>query len=303
MRQETAQPRPKLQVRPRVAATLKKPQIVTPPSQSMPLTGVQPIVIKSKEQKALEAMQREQEAIKAQAAEKLRKEKLRKKKMPGVPLFGDMPENDRLRPAGHAKIDLTIRWVHERPDGLYLQSRYGMLRICPVSKGGVRVSFRREGDFKISKRTYVKTGSKHSIAGAYASIADDITSNIKWKYRDKGSMVEMTTPGLLLEIDKGAGNIRFLTKDRKVLCEERKTECRLIEADKSWQFFDWKKEKISIPNRGNSLGFSMKGSARYIHGKEGEMLPMMISDRGYRVEVLNEGPVRSLIHISEPTRR
>ncbi len=291
MRQETAQSRPKLQVRPRVAATLKKPQIVTPPSQSMLLTGVQPIVIKSKEQKALEAMQREQEAIKAQAAEKLRKENLRKKKMSGVPLFGDMPENDKLRPAGHAKIDLTIRWVHERPDGLYLQSRYGMLRICPVSKGGVRVSFRREGDFKISKRTYVKTGSKHSIAGAYASIADDITSNIKWKYRDKGSIVEMTTPGLLLEIDKGAGNIRFLTKDRKVLCEERKAECRLIEADKSWQFFDWKKEKISIPNRGNSLGFSMKGSARYIHGKEGEMLPMMISDRGYSVEVLNEGPV------------
>ena len=104
-------------------------------------------------------------------------------------------------------------------------------------------------------------------------------------------MVEMTTPGLFLEIDKGAGNIRFLTKDRKVLCEERKTECRLIEADKSWQFFDWKKEKISIPNRGNSLGFSMKGSARYIHGKEGELPPVMLSDRGYRVEVLNEGPV------------
>ena len=266
--QETAQPRAKLQVRPRVTATLKKPQVVTPPSQSMLLTGVQPIVIKSKEQKALEAMQREQEAIKAQEAEKLRKENLRKKKMPGVPLFGDMPENDKLRPAGHAKIDLTIRWVHERPDGLYLQSRYGMLRICPVSKGAVRVSFRREGDFEASKLT-----------------------NIKWKYRDKGSMVEMTTPGLLLEIDKGAGSIRFLTKDRKVLCEERKAECRLIEADKSWQFFDWKKEKISIPNRGNSLGFSMKGSARYIHGKEGEMLPMMISDRGYSVEVLNEGPV------------
>lgn len=301
-RQEVIQPRPKLQVRPRVAATLKKPQVVTPPSQSMLLTGVQPIVIKSKEQKALEAMQREQEAIKAQAAEKLRKEKLRKKKMPGVPLFGDMPENDRLRPAGHAKIDLTIRWVHERPDGLYLQSRYGMLRICPVSKAAVRVSFRREDTFDAQKPIYDKnglqygmTGTRIGMTGTHTGAADPMDSyidlHIKWKYRDKGSMVEMTTPGLLLEIDKGAGNIRFLTKDRKVLCEERKAECRLIEADKSWQFFDWKKEKISIPNRGNSLGFSMKGSARYIHGKEGEMLPMMISDRGYSVEVLNEGPV------------
>mgnify|MGYP001108827202 CR=1 FL=1 len=300
--QETAQPRPKLHVRPRVAATLKKPQIVTPPSQSMLLTGVQPIVIKSKEQKALEAMQREQEAIKAQAAEKLRKEKLRKKKMPGIPLFGDMPENDRLRPAGHSKIDLTIRWVHERPDGLYLQSRYGMLRICPVSKAAVRVSFCREDTFDAQKPIYDKNGLQYGMAGTrtgmtgtHTGAADPMDSyidlHIKWKYRDKGSMVEMMTPGLLLEIDKGAGNIRFLTKDRKVLCEERKTECRLIEADKSWQFFDWKKEKISIPNRGNSLGFSMKGSARYIHGKEGELPPMMISDRGYRVEVLNEGPV------------
>lgn len=302
MRQEVIQPRPKLQVRPRVAATLKKPQIVTPPSQSMLLTGVQPIVIKSKEQKALEAMQREQEAIKAQAAEKLRKENLRKKKMSGVPLFGDMPENDRLRPAGHAKIDLTIRWVHERPDGLYLQSRYGMLRICPVSKAAVRVSFRREATFDAQKPIYDKNGLQYGMAGTrtgmtgtHTRAADPMDSyidlHIKWKYRDKGSMIEMTTPGLLLEIDKGAGSIRFLTKDRKVLCEERKAECRLIEADKSWQFFDWKKEKISIPNRGNSLGFSMKGSARYIHGKEGEMLPMMISDRGYSVEVLNEGPV------------
>lgn len=302
MRQETAQPRPKLQVRPRVAATLKKQQVVTPPSQSMLLTGVQPIVIKSKEQKVLEAMQREQEAIKAQAAEKLRKEKLRKKKMPGVPLFGDMPENDRLRLAGHAKIDLTIRWVHERPDGLYLQSRYGMLRICPVSKAAVRVSFRREDTFDAQKPIYDKnglqygmTGTRTGMTGTHTGAADPMDSyidlHIKWKYRDKGSMIEMTTPGLLLEIDKGAGSIRFLTKDRKVLCEERKAECRLIEADKSWQFFDWKKEKISIPNRGNSLGFSMKGSARYIHGKEGEMLPMMISDRGYSVEVLNEGPV------------
>ena len=300
--QETVQPGAKLQVRPRVTATLKKPQVVTPPSQSMLLTGVQPIVIKSKEQKALEAMQREQEAIKAQAAEKLRKEKLRKKKMPGVPLFGDMPENDRLRPTGHSKIDLTIRWVHERPDGLYLQSRYGMLRICPVSKAAVRVSFCREDTFDAQKQIYDKNGLQYGMAGTrtgmtgtHTGAADPMDSyidlHIKWKYRDKGSMVEMMTPGLLLEIDKGAGNIRFLTKDRKVLCEERKTECRLIEADKSWQFFDWKKEKISIPNRGNSLGFSMKGSARYIHGKEGELPPMMISDRGYSVEVLNEGPV------------
>lgn len=85
--------------------------------------------------------------------------------MPGVPLFGDMPENDRLRPAGHSKIDLTIRWVHERPDGLYLQSRYGMLRICPVSKAAVRVSFRREDTFDAQKPIYEKNGLQYGMAG------------------------------------------------------------------------------------------------------------------------------------------
>ena len=301
----------KIQVKPRVSAVLKKPKVVTPPSQSMLLTGVSPIVIKTKEQKALEAMQREQEAIRAKKEEQLRKEKLRQKKMPGVPLFGDMPENDRLRPAGHAKIDFAIRWVHEQPDGLYLQSRYGVLRICPVDTASVRVSFRKDGVFEenlqgrsvngqIQKTSSGNTGTSNrqikNISLCNTNTDDvgkfaEASGNVRWKYRDKGSMVEMTTPGLFLEIDKTQGSIRFLTKDRKVLCEERKAEPRLIEADKSWQFFDWKKEKIVIPNRGNSLGFSMKGSARYIHGKEGEPLPMLISDRGYCIEILSEGAV------------
>ena len=70
-------------------------------------------------------------------------------------------------------------------------------------------------------------GTRTGMTGTHTGAADPMDSyidlHIKWKYRDKGSMVEMMTPGLLLEIDKGAGNIRFLTKDRKVLCEERKT--------------------------------------------------------------------------------
>ena len=46
--------------------------------------------------------------------------------------FGDMPDNGRLRPIGHSKPDFSIRWTEQRADGLYLQSRYGILRLCPV---------------------------------------------------------------------------------------------------------------------------------------------------------------------------
>jgi len=42
-----------------------------------------------------------------------------------LPAFGDIPSTEKLRPMGHSKIDLSIRWVAKQPDGLYLQSRYG----------------------------------------------------------------------------------------------------------------------------------------------------------------------------------
>ena len=35
------------------------------------------------------------------------------------PVFGDMPGTEKLRPAGHGKIDLAVRWVTKKADGLY----------------------------------------------------------------------------------------------------------------------------------------------------------------------------------------
>ena len=41
----------------------------------------------------------------------------------------DSPDTAKLREAGHAKIDHSIRWVQRKEDGLYLQSRYGV-KMC-----------------------------------------------------------------------------------------------------------------------------------------------------------------------------
>ena len=57
---------------------------------------------------------------------------------PALPAFGDIPPTEKLRPLGHAKIDLSVRWVTKQPDGLYLQSRYGTLRLSPVGSAIVR---------------------------------------------------------------------------------------------------------------------------------------------------------------------
>lgn len=85
-----------------------------------------------------------------------------------------------------------------------------------------------------------------------------------------------------------------MTRDRKLLLEEQGRECRLIDtagAGRSWQFFDWKKTTMIIPDRGSQHGFSMKGSARYIHGTSQEEFPVMISDRKLAVWVLTDQPV------------
>lgn len=55
--------------------------------------------------------------------------------------FGDMPPTEKLRPAGHGKIDLAVKWITKQQDGLYLHSRYGVLRLSPIGSAIIRVTF------------------------------------------------------------------------------------------------------------------------------------------------------------------
>ena len=113
---------------------------------------------------------------------------------PALPAFGDIPPTEKLRPLGHAKIDLSVRWVTKQPDGLYLQSRYGTLRLSPVGSAIVRVSFLRGGQ---------PDGTVHP------AIAVDRTDKF-WMYKDTGKLVELTTDELLLQVDKATGAVRYL---------------------------------------------------------------------------------------------
>ncbi|MDE6739963.1 MAG: ATP-binding domain-containing protein, partial [Lachnospiraceae bacterium] len=59
--------------------------------------------------------------------------------------FGDMPPTEKLSPPGHGKIDLAVKWVMKQQDGLYLHSRYGVLRLSPIGSAIVRVTFAKGG--------------------------------------------------------------------------------------------------------------------------------------------------------------
>ncbi len=195
--------------------------------------------------------------------------------------FGDLPVTDILRPVGHTKIDLAVRWVSKQSDGLYLQSRYGVLRLSPINSGIIRVTFTK--------------GSR---------LLDDTHPQIKvtktdraWMYKDSSKTVELLTDELILSIDKTTGAIRYLTRDKKLLLEECNKECRQTESTptqktRNWLYLNWQKgEKLyGLGAKGNP-GIDLQGTARYFsHGKDDNELPLLLSDRGYGILIASDGP-------------
>ena len=202
------------------------------------------------------------------------------KKIPEI-LFGDMPATEKLRPAGHSKIDLAIRWVMRQPDGLYLQSRYGVLRLSPVGSAIVRITFAK------GQQPASATNSKIAVRHI----------DSRWMYKESGQSVELVTDELILQVDKATGSIRYLTRDKKLLLAERGKESRQIETgfdgrNKSWLFLDWQKNEnlFGMGAQGES-GINLRGTARYIsHENHTGELPFLLSDHGYGILIAADGP-------------
>ena len=195
------------------------------------------------------------------------------------PAFGDIPPTEKLRPQGHSRIDLTVRWTSKQPDGLYLQSRYGTLRLSPVGSAIVRVTFAKNAQ---------------PAREVHPLIAVDRTEKF-WMYRDAGNLVELTTDELLLRVDKVTGSIQYMTRDKKLLLAERLRECRQLESTaagkmKAWQFLELsKKEQLYGFGSGETAGIALRNTARYLSDHRG--LPFLLSDRGYGILAAADGPV------------
>lgn len=194
--------------------------------------------------------------------------------------FGDMPATEILRPMGHAKIDTAIRWVTKQADGLYLQSRYGVLRLSPVGSGIIRVTFAR--------------GSQIAN-GTHPLIAVTRTERM-WMYKDSSKTVELLTDELCLQVDKTTGAIRYMTRDKNLLLEESGKQCRLIEATPSGNlrcriFLNWQKgENLYALGPGQKLSPNLRAAARYVSHGTGNALPLLLSDKGYGLLPACSGP-------------
>lgn len=188
--------------------------------------------------------------------------------------FGDMPATEILRPKGHAKINLGVRWISRQPDGLYLQSQYGILRISPVSGSIIRMTFAK--------------GSKLTD-GVHPLIAADRAEK-NWKFRDNGKIAELTTGEVIVQIEKVTGAVTYLTAKGTILLAEKKQEGRQLEIEKNWLYLDWQKgEQLFAMGPEGQGGLKLRNSAHYI-SRDNE-LPFVLSDRGYGILTAASGNV------------
>ena len=155
-----------------------------------------------------------------------------------------------------------------------------MLRISPVRSDIVRITF--------AKGTQIATEKHPKINPAKTSRACG--------YKDSSKMLEFVTDDLYLQVDKASGAIRYMTRDKKLLLEERKEECRQIDVTprgmvRSWLYLKWQKDENIFGHRiADKLGPNLRGSARYIsHGNNSEDLPLLISNKGYGMVIASDG--------------
>lgn len=182
--------------------------------------------------------------------------------------FGEMPENSVLRPPGHSKIDCGVRMCMKGSHYYDMISNYGTLRISPVSQETVRVCFAR--------------GQNIFFPEAFGEYGKQFPSH---KYRDTRETIEILTDRILVRVDKKTGATAFLTPQGKPVLAERSREPRQTEQDRTWVFFDWRKDEKLIArgkNDGELLEIGM--SAKYISfGEDSRRMPAIASGRGYEL--------------------
>ena len=194
--------------------------------------------------------------------------------------FGDVPDNDKLRPAGHGRIDTSIRWIKKNRDNVEIASSYGLLRITPVDERVMRVTFRKGqiGEFDDSSEWI------------------PVKETPKWVCKETRDEVGIATAQLLIKMQKKTGVLKFYSRAGKLLLSEREKDPRQIETEQrnqAWMYFNWaRNEKLWARGMANAELYPMNMKARYIsYGKKKMKMPFVVSDNGYGLAIAAKSTV------------
>lgn len=187
--------------------------------------------------------------------------------------FGEMPDERVLRPAGHGRIDCSVRFVMKGKDFYDFVSSYGTLRITPISPEIIRVCFCRGqvGRFPKQREAFLQQGGEALQSGGSS------------RFRETPSAAELLTGKLRLRIDKKSGALSFFNSKGDLLLQEREKEPRQIAEGQSKEFLSFaKKEMLTAQGEEGVRPVKIGMSARYIsHGRESKRAAVLTSDRGY----------------------
>lgn len=177
--------------------------------------------------------------------------------------FAQKADENFLRVYGHAAPALSSKWITKQNNGIYVQSRYGILRICPISAGVVRISFCAGSSFKLEEEGICKQFS--------------MVKGIQVKETPKELTV--TAANISVFVDKQTGAICFKDSKGHELMREQNLEPHVITAEgvnnRSMVSF--------VPKKSNTYHAfcSESGAVKYIGdtamfiSSEGKCLPML----------------------------
>ena len=194
--------------------------------------------------------------------------------------FGEIPQESILRPKGHSRIDCSVRILKKGKKYLEMISRYGILRLTPLTPEIIRVQFLK--------------GTMGSFQEGYWNYQPDTLPS--WSAKAGKTLVEAATENLIVRIDKRTGALQFCDRKGKLLLAEKADLPRQIETGShsdTWTYFDWgKTEKISAKGSLNEDLERMNQKARYISfGGRTMRMPLLISDKGYGIGITAEHSV------------
>lgn len=197
--------------------------------------------------------------------------------------FGDMPTTEKLLIPGHSKIDLSVKWIQKRPDGIYIQSRYGVLRIRLIGSAIARISFCKDVTFAMPPHPLIQV--------------DRMDAQVKC--RENPQLVEITTPELALVIEKKTGRLSFYSADKKTLyLAESKEDMRQADIKMGGKYqviqkFSWDgKENLTAYSSEHRTGVPLNKTARYLIGENAaNRLPLILSEKGYGLVMAMNGPI------------
>ncbi|MBR4342909.1 MAG: UvrD-helicase domain-containing protein [Lachnospiraceae bacterium] len=198
------------------------------------------------------------------------KKKNEEEKNSGEKKFLETVSTELLKPSGHSIGSFATKWIRKQNDGIYFQSQNGILRVVPISKNIVRISFSRGPVLNIPKNPSIR----------------NFGMTKEFNYRETPQAVEIGLKGMSMSIDKYRSTISFKDLSKKEILKDSTNEPKYIDDKRdpgvAYSFFEGKNSDVFYV-------LSSDGKLNYLNNKalwiseENSIIPCVIKKEKYAI--------------------